>query len=152
MKKLVITFSVFVFLIGIVLMYIGYHMAQGKFWGQVYVVGDYTNFKIGTILVVVSLAVSLVAKYGFTTIKLNLFNISMKSFIYDAIKATAFIASVVGVLMIIAGFSHEGFIYVIDGVGIIIGSICLVGFSYIVEAACLYIEKQKEEAQKEENQ
>lgn len=76
----------------------------------------------------------------------------MKSFIYDAIKATAFIASVVGVLMIIAGFSHEGFGFVVGGIGVVIGSIGLVGFSYIVEAACIYIEKQKEETQKEENQ
>lgn len=80
----------------------------------------------------------------------------MKSFIYDAIKATAFVATIIGVLMIIAGFSHkpfdEGFGFVVRGIGIVIGSIGLVGFSYIVEAACLYIEKQKEEMQKEDNQ
>lgn len=75
----------------------------------------------------------------------------MKKIIVYMIQALSLVSFIIGVFTVIVGISKDAG-YLVDGIGIIIGSVFLAGFSYIVEAACLYIEKQKEEVQKEENQ
>lgn len=146
MKKLFLFLSGIACFVGIVMIYAGYHKAQGEFWGEHYVKGDYTDLTIGGAMVVVSILIFLVAYSGLQNIKIN-----MKKIIVYMIQALSLVSFIIGVFTVIVGFSKDAG-YLVDGIGIIIGSVFLVGFSYIVEAACLYIEKQKEEAQEEENQ
>ena len=67
----------------------------------------------------------------------------MKKIIVYMIQALSLVSFIIGVFTVIVGFSKDAG-YLVDGIGIIIGSVFLAGFSYIVEAACLYIEKSKE--------
>lgn len=148
MKKLFFFLSGIACIVGIVLMYTGYCKAQGEFWGEHYAKGDYTDFAIGGTMVVVSILIFLVVYSGLQNIKINM---NMNKIITNTIQALSLVSFIIGMFTVIAGFSKDAG-YLVDGIGIIIGSVFLAGFSYIVEAACIYIEKQKEEAQKEENQ
>lgn len=138
MKKLFLFLSGIACFVGIVMIYAGYHKAQGEFWGEHYVKGDYTDLTIGGAMVVVSILIFLVAYSGLQNIKIN-----MNKIIVYMIQALSLVSFIIGVFTVIVGFSKDAG-YLVDGIGIIIGSVFLAGFSYIVEAACLYIEKSKE--------
>ena len=138
MKKLFLFLSSVACIVGFALIYAGYHKAQGEFWGEHYVKGDYTDLTIGGAMVVVSILIFLVAYSGLQNIKIN-----MNKIIVYMIQALSLVSFIIGVFTVIVGFSKDAG-YLVDGIGIIIGSVFLAGFSYIVEAACLYIEKSKE--------
>lgn len=92
-----------------------------------------------------------------------------KSLVFEAIKVIAVIMLVVGIIAFFvcirnAGEAGRGYytkdpvaefmwiIGAINSIAIAISSVFAYGFSYVVEAACIYIEKKKEEDETEEQE
>lgn len=152
MKKYINIIGAIFIVIGIIMMYSGYHMAQGKFWGTAYLPGDYTTFIIGIIWIALGI-ITIVAKFfhdkktqnaeneSLSETKIN--KQSLSGCVPEIIRLIAIIIGLVGVLLIILGFTHAGF-YTFQGIGAIFGAIILYGLSYIIHAAIIYINKQKE--------
>ena len=60
MKKLIILSSSLLIIIGLIMMYAGYNMAQGRFWGTAYLPGEYTTFYWGCFLLIFGIALAIV--------------------------------------------------------------------------------------------
>ena len=147
MKRILLIIGSLSILIGAILMYIGNQMAQGEFNGVAYVPGDYTNFIIGCVFLVVGVII-IALPYLWNLIKsrdrndetpISRFN---SGCIVELLRAFAIIAIVSGIIDIIYGISKST-PNIFEGVGIIISALIFYGLTYIIEAAILYIKNQR---------
>lgn len=147
--KIIRIASVISFIVGLIMIYIGWNMGNGHFWGKAYVSGDYTTFKIGCLWVMGALVLFLFPYLKMINYKTKN---NMKRFICKAIRVMAVFSLIIGCLLMLGGISQSITRY--DGASYIywayIGAVCILnffllyGFSYVVEAACRYIEKTED--------
>ena len=152
MKKIVIIISSLLIIIGIIMMYAGYNMAQGRFYGVVYAKGNYTTFIYGCVWLMVGIFV--IIGYNIwnhreneleneNTNKLVESKNRTSSFIPTTIKILSIFVIVYGIFSMIYGFSKSIDLFIFKGFGIVLLGFLLFGLSYIIHAAILYINKQK---------
>lgn len=135
--------------IGIILVFVGWDMGNGHFWGKTYEKGNFATLYVG--LVWIAAAVILFAiprifdkkprrkKYVVETEP----DLNLGSWTYDFIRVIASISLIVGVVSIIVSFPKENFIVLQFGFKCVVGFPVLFALSYITEAACVFIAKNK---------
>lgn len=144
--------------VGLIFLYVGYYMAQGRFWGVAYAPGDYSTLFIGLVFIMGSIVLFIIPRLSTRTETETTINESISHYrhkngysnIYLLLRVIAFISLVVCIFLIIASFSNNDGIFFVYGIGCFINYVFMYGFSYIVEAACLYIEKRKQEIYEEQ--
>ena len=135
--------------IGVILVFVGWDMGNGHFWGKTYEKGNFATLYAG--LVWIAGAVILFAiprifdkkprrkKYVVVTEP----DLNLGSWTYDFIRVIASISLIVGVISIIVSFPKENFMALQFGLKCVVGFPVLLAFSYITEAACVFIAKNK---------
>lgn len=154
LKKIILVIGGLLILVGLLLMYAGYNMAQGHFYGVVYCRGDYTTFYWGCLWLLVGIFI-FIGNYIIDRRRNKIDNEilddssdessqkkSRAGCVPDLIRVLAIFNALSGLFLIIAGITHED-VYIIYGIGAIFSGVLLYGLSYIIDAAIIYINKQK---------
>ena len=142
-------------IIGLIMIYAGYNMAQGKFYGTVYEKGNYTTLVIGCAWLLVGFFVIIglyfrnkqIESQDFednTTYDVSSSKSNGSGFIPSVIKVLSIIVIVFGIIEIILGFGRSMDVFILRGFGVVLLGFLLFGLSYIVHAAIIYINKQKD--------
>lgn len=118
-------------------MFAGFQMAQGRFLEKHYIPGDYTNFIIGGILVIVALVFILIIIYGLPNFN---FNFNMGKFSAYAIRSFSIIGLILSFLFFVI-FLVKNNVLSFMAFYSMTGSLLAYGFSYVIEAACKYLER-----------
>lgn len=146
MKKSLIIITTIVTIVGLCLMYAGYNMAQGQFWGTAYYPGDYTTFIVGCIFAVIG-AISFAGIYFHQSKESGGFEQKMirnnaSGCVPRLLRVISLFIALVGILMIILGFFQKT-AFIFEGLGVLLSSILIYGITYIIHAAIIYINKQR---------
>lgn len=139
--------------IGLVVVYVGWNMANGHFWGNTYIKGDYTTLRIGLIWLVGAFALfafSRIRNANYTRRSKN--DHSRGSVIYGFLRFIAVVSLIIAVFYIIAAFSKEEGSFLLIGLGCIVNFFILYSLSYITEAACKYLCKCEAEENEEDEE
>ncbi len=150
MNKIANIFGYICLVIGIITSYVGIKMANGKFWGEHYTVGDYTTFSVGCIWLLVGAAFLLIVYFS-NKRKLEEINEEGNHVgnnenigcVPKAIQIFSAIGCISGFLLVIAGIVRDRY-FLLIGISTLLLSLLIYGFSYIIEAAIIYIKKHKE--------
>jgi hypothetical protein len=148
MKKSLIIITTIVTIVGLCLMYAGYNMAQGMFWGTAYYPGDYTTFIVGCIFAVIgSFSLAGTGIYFHQSkesgdFEQKIIRNNASGCVPRLLRVISLFIALVGILMIILGFFQET-AFIFEGLGVLLSSILIYGISYIIHAAIIYINKQR---------
>ena len=146
--------------IGLVLVFVGWDMGNGHFWGKTYEKGNFATLYAGLVWIVGAVILFAIPrifdkklfaiprifdkkprrkKYVVETEP----DLNLGSWTYDFIRVIASISLIVGVISIIVSFPEENFMALQFGLKCVVGSPILFALSYITEAACVFIAKNK---------
>lgn len=152
MKTYVLVFCALIAIVGMYVMYAGYCMATGSFWGVAYYSHNYSTFAIGAFMLLASVIVGLYAARDFKGVsfshdasKSN--NLPKGYVIIAIIKVSSIFGMFTGLLLFISSLAREELEF-FPMIGFV-SSAMAYGFSYIVEAACMYIDKCNQEIKAE---